>query len=108
MEPCPFFQEDNARAHTAHVVVNHFSQQGITVINWPAASPDMNTIEQLWDQLKETVYRQVTDDTTLAQLRSIALHKWQMIPMWWVNRLVCSMMRRAAERQRNNGGYTHY
>ena len=91
------FQQDNARAHTAHVVVNHFAQQGIPVMNWPAASTDMKPIEQLWDQLKKAAYRQVTDNTTLAQLSAIAQQEWQRIPMWWLNRLILSMMRRAAE-----------
>ena len=78
------FQQDNARANTARVVVNHFAQQGITVMNWPAASPDMNPIEQLWDQLKKAVYCPVTDNTTLAQLSAIAQQEWQRISMWQV------------------------
>ena len=58
-------QRDNARAHTVRVVVNHLAQNGITVIKWPACSPDLNTIEHMWDQLKQSIDREVQDNTTL-------------------------------------------
>ena len=66
------FQQDNARAHTARVVQNHFAQNGVNVKEWPASSPDLNPMEHCWDALKQQVYRHV-DNTTLAQLEQTAI-----------------------------------
>ena len=37
--------QDNARAHTARMYMTFLDDEGITVMNWPARSPDLNPIE---------------------------------------------------------------
>ena len=39
------FQDDNARAHRAQVVLNHLQTRGIQSLSWPAMSPDLSPIE---------------------------------------------------------------
>lgn len=102
------FQQDNARAHTARVVTNHFAQQGITVLPWPACSPDMNPIEHVWSQLKSAVYKRVDDNTTLAQLEQIALQEWGNLPQHRIRRLIRSMTSRVRECIQKIGSHTHY
>ncbi len=41
------FQQDLAPAHSAKTTSNWFADRGITVLNWPANSPDLNPIENL-------------------------------------------------------------
>ncbi|GFW96415.1 uncharacterized protein TNCV_2294871 [Trichonephila clavipes] len=48
--PGAFFQQDNARSHTARVAqdfLRHFQ-----TVPWPARSPDLSPVEPVWDQLK--------------------------------------------------------
>ena len=41
------FQQDMAPAHTAKTTKTWFNDHGITVLDWPANSPDLNPIENL-------------------------------------------------------------
>ena len=47
--------QDNARPHTARVVMDYLDQEEIEVMDRPARSPDLNPIENVWD----IIYRRV-------------------------------------------------
>ncbi|GFW53969.1 transposable element Tcb2 transposase [Trichonephila clavipes] len=45
--PGAIFQQDNARPHTARV--SQDCLRTVTILPWPALSPDLSAIEHIWD-----------------------------------------------------------
>ncbi|GFX31956.1 transposable element Tc1 transposase [Trichonephila clavipes] len=51
------FMDDNARPHRANLVDEFLESEDIKRIPWPANSPDLNPIENLWDYLGRAIAR---------------------------------------------------
>ena len=46
---------DNDSKHTSRRVKSWFMENRIVVVEWPAQSPNLNPIENLWTDVKEAV-----------------------------------------------------
>ena len=53
--PDTTLQHDNATSHTAHSVCDFLQERNVSVLPWPAKSPDLNPIEHVWDLLDRKV-----------------------------------------------------
>ena len=100
--------DDNARPHRGAVVDEYLARQGITRMNWPAKSPDLNPIENVWSVMKHNISQRLTPNSTMADLRRMVLEEWQGLTMQFINRLVRSMNTRARQVVRYRGSFTDY
>lgn len=99
---------DNARAHTAAIVRAYLQEVRISVMQWPARSPDLNPIEHLWDHLKRKVRSRDPAPTTLQELEAAVMEEWARIPQEQILKLVRSMRHRMEAVIRARGGNTRF
>jgi transposase len=92
-----FFQQDNASIHTAGVVARWFEEPDIDVevIQWPAKSPDLNPIENLWGIMSRKVYDNGKRKfATRAELKACIRQVWSELDLPLLQKLVDSMPKR--------------
>ena len=77
-------------------------------MNWPAKSPDISPIENLWDELGRRVYQRRPLPATVLQLCRAIEDEWKNMPKSTVKNLFESMRRRCRVCINTNGSYTKY
>jgi len=102
------FMHDNAPAHTARITTQALVQSAVSVIEWPAFSPDCNPIEHLWDTLGRRVRAQQRRPRSLLELRGALRQEWNHVSYIEINRLISSVRRRVKAVYDADGGYTRY
>ncbi len=86
------FQQDLAPAHNAKGTKSWFNDHGVTVLDWPANSPDMNPIENLWGIVKRKM--RDTRPNNADDLKATVKETWASIPPQQCHKPITSMPRR--------------
>lgn len=102
------YQHDNARYHTSKMVKDAAAREGVTILDWPSQSPDLNPIENLWAQMKTAVGKMGNRLAKREKMESFVLAEWGRIAQGKIDSLIGSMPNRCAEVIKNRGGATKY
>lgn len=102
------FQQDNAPAHRAQVTQAFLQQNNVQMMDWPALSPDLNPIEQLWAFLKRRINEQPNRPHNAVALRREIQRQWNQVPQAFLDRLVNSMPNRCNLTIIAGGGHIRY
>ena len=102
------FQHDNDPKHKAKIVSDLSKRQPFRALEWPAQSPDLNPIENLWATLKQQLNEYQHPPTGMLDLWERVFEKWREIEESACLRLVESMPRRVQAVIKARGGHTKY
>ena len=102
------FMQDNASCHSSKETKKWISDNNIEILNWPACSPDLNIIENVWGYLEKQIRRRKLSYKNPDEMFQIIQEEWNKIPKSYVEKLYWSMCKRVKEVIKNKGDITKY
>ena len=99
---------DIARPHVARIVDEFLYDVGLNRMAWPARSPDINSIEHMWNMLVKRVGSRLRPHSNLEQHRNILSKELNSIDETVTQNLIEGLNRRMVAVIQSRGGNTRY
>jgi hypothetical protein len=103
-----YFQRDGDKKQWTKLVMTLLEDHGIDSLPWPASSPDMNIIENLWAYLDEKVHNNKKPPKNTEELWESLRRKWLKIDQKYIDNLYESIPTRIQRLVEVKGGNTKY
>ena len=103
-----FYQQDNDPKHTSKKARVWFLDNEIGLLDWPAQSPDLNPIENLWNEVDRRLRQLPGSLSSKDDLWAKLQIAWNGIEADFCERLVASMPERVNDVIKAKGGYTKW
>ena len=101
-------QEDNCEPHRANSIGTYLYHKNVNRTVWPAQSPDLDPIENLWGIMKTRLRKRSRHPSNPKELFSILSEIWNMLPNSYFDDLVSSMPDRVKMVKKFRSGSTKY
>ena len=102
------FMQDNAPCHKTKLIIDFFNRKHIQTLDWPAQSPDLNPIENLWAYIKKKRTKKFGPPKSKAQLIEQVMSIWDEFDQELIQNLAKSISNRLKEVSKVKGNYTSY
>ncbi|GFU63377.1 transposable element Tcb2 transposase [Trichonephila clavipes] len=102
------FMDDNAPCHRTVAAEQLLESEDIERMDWPARSPDLNTIEHVWDFLGRRLAARTLPPVTIRELRLALQDEWAAMIQQLIDTLILSMGRRCETCLAVRGDYIPY
>ena len=104
----PIFQDDNATCHASNKTKKWKEDNLYEILPWPAQSPDLNPIENLWDELEKRIRKHKPIPKNKNEFFNALYEEWKKIEEDKLVKLINSMRYRVAEVIKSKGHPTKY
>ena len=101
-----FLLHDNDKKFTSILVREHLHASGVTTLDFPPYSPDLNPIENLWADMARAVERHACD--TMETLQDVIAEEWKKVDAKLMQSLARSMPARCQAVVEAQGWHTKY
>ncbi|MCG8112906.1 MAG: IS630 family transposase [Candidatus Thiodiazotropha taylori] len=102
------FQDDNATPHVSRYTMQWKQRNQIPTMMWPAQSPDINIIENVWRKMKILLQRRVHDIHSREDLIDTVMDIWSAFTPAYIKSLYVTLPTRIRHVLRANGCITKY
>ena len=102
------FQHDNASIHRSAETKKFLAKQNVRFLDWPAKSPDLNPIENVWGYLTRCVYAEGKQYNSVTKLKAAIIREWSQMDHAYLTKLVGSMKTRCLKVVKANGCKINY
>ncbi len=99
-------QQDNDRKHTSKSTSEWLKKDKIKVLEWLSQSPDLNPIEMLWHDVKQSIHAR--KQSNVAELKQFCKEQWDKIAPQRGETLIASYREHLIAVVAAKGGTTSY
>lgn len=100
--------EDGAPIHRSKAPKEWREQHGLEKLDWPAQSPDLNPIENIWMQMKDHVQKRQPSVKSTTDMKEALREAWNAVDFQSINKLIASVPDRLAAVIKAKGGSTRF
>ena len=106
--PSFYFMDDNARPHRAKIVTAWKEENDLRLLPWPANSPDLNVLENIWAYVEDHLYQIKETLQTPEDTWRRAQEIWYGIDIDFIRNLYNTLPDRIKELKKAKGGPIPY